>query len=176
MIRPPFDHSRHGVLHVLVRIQRRVRIDDLAGRRDDVRSAAGVRDEEELGIVGLRYSQVLIGCDREFIAALARREFIQRIDGIVRDANHRGAERLEPVGRLWRPGRRRGRVVFVGLNDLTGFGSFSLSVPSVPHVGGPRASSSCGRSSSAWAVPFSLPESSDWPNGFGPSSNPGGSC
>ena len=30
-----------------------------------------------------------------------------------------------------------GSLIFVGLNHLTGFGTFSLSVPSIPHVGSP---------------------------------------
>lgn len=30
-----------------------------------------------------------------------------------------------------------GSLIFVGLNDLTGFGSFSLTVSSIPHVGAP---------------------------------------
>ncbi len=30
-----------------------------------------------------------------------------------------------------------GALIFVGLNDLTGFGKFSLSIPNIPHVGSP---------------------------------------
>ncbi len=32
-----------------------------------------------------------------------------------------------------------GSLIFVGLNSLTGLGSFSLTVPSIPHVGSPNA-------------------------------------
>jgi H+/Cl- antiporter ClcA len=31
-----------------------------------------------------------------------------------------------------------GSLIFVGLNSLTGFGAFSLTVPSIPHVGSPN--------------------------------------
>ena len=30
-----------------------------------------------------------------------------------------------------------GSLIFVGLNDLTGFGTFSLNIPQIPHVGSP---------------------------------------
>src|SRR5277367_4603834 len=43
LIRAPFRYRSHGVFNVLVGTQGRVGIDDLAGRRNDIRSAVGVR-------------------------------------------------------------------------------------------------------------------------------------
>ena len=53
LFRPPLRDGSHGVFHVLVRIQRRIGIDDLAVRRDHIRSAVGVRRHEQRRIVCL---------------------------------------------------------------------------------------------------------------------------
>ena len=43
-----------------------------------------------------------------------------------------------------------GSLIFVGLNDLTGFGTFSLNIPQIPHVGSPTGAEFL------WAVAIGL--------------------
>ena len=69
-----------------------------------------------------------------------------------------------------------GELVFVGLDSLTGFGTFSLAIPNLPPSGIPPARCSCGPSSSAssprsWAV-----ASSGSRGRSGPAWSPGWSC
>ena len=53
-----------------------------------------------------------------------------------------------------------GSLIFVGLDDWTGFGTFSLAVPDIPTAGSPdRRRSSCGRSRSAFSRRSSAPAS-----------------
>ena len=42
-----------------------------------------------------------------------------------------------------------GALIYVGLGDWTGYGTFSLAVPDIPEVGSPTWPSSSGRSRSA---------------------------
>ena len=43
-----------------------------------------------------------------------------------------------------------GSLIFVGLNELTGFGTFSLNIPQIPHVGSPTGAEFL------WAVAIGL--------------------
>ena len=69
-------------------------------RRDHIRGAVGVRHHRHLGVISLDHLAVRIGSNREFAAAFADREFIQRFDLVVADANHRCAQGLELRRRL----------------------------------------------------------------------------
>jgi hypothetical protein len=76
----------------------RVLVNDLAGGRDHIRSAIGVLGlGGEHGVIGLGDALVGIGCHRKLIAAFAHGELVERVDGIVRDPDDRGAEGLEFV-------------------------------------------------------------------------------
>ena len=70
-----------------------------------------------------------------------------------------------------------GSLIFVGLDNLTGFGTFSLTVASIPHVGSPTGSEFL------WAIVIGLgcrrrrpPASSGWHPCCDPSCSGGGSC
>lgn len=55
-----------------------------------------------------------------------------------------------------------GMLVFIGLDSLTGFGTFSLAIPGLPRWGSPPARCSSGPSCSAWARRSSGAPSSGW--------------
>jgi H+/Cl- antiporter ClcA len=69
-----------------------------------------------------------------------------------------------------------GELVFVGLDSLTGFGTFSLAIPNLPPFGHPPARCSCGPSSSA-SSPRSWDVASSGSRGrSGATWSPGWSC
>ena len=56
-----------------------------------------------------------------------------------------------------------GFLIFVGLDNLTGFGTFTLAVPNLPPSARLPAQSSCGRLPSGWPQPCLAPSSAAWP-------------
>ena len=55
-----------------------------------------------------------------------------------------------------------GTLIFVGLDSLTGFGTFSLSIPGLPPFAHPTEPCSGGPSCSAWSPPCWAPASACW--------------
>ena len=61
-----------------------------------------------------------------------------------------------------------GTLIFVGLDSLTGFGTFSLSIPGLPPFAHPTGPCSGGPSCSAWSPPSWAPASACWALAFSP--------
>ena len=60
----------------------------------------------------------------------------------------------------WR--RETGSLIFIGLDNLTGLGTFSLALPGLPCFSQPTVAESAGRWRSDWPPPWSVPGSGDW--------------
>ena len=55
-----------------------------------------------------------------------------------------------------------GSLIFIGLNNLTGLGTFSLALPGLPCFSQPTVAESAGRRRSDWPPPWSVPGSGGW--------------
>ena len=64
-----------------------------------------------------------------------------------------------------------GALIFVGLSNWTGYGTFSLAIPGIPPFGSPDGAEFLWASSSALSPPCSAPASGDWASLSSRSSN-----
>src|SRR5665213_873952 len=83
----PFRDGVHCVLDMLVRAHVGEGVDDRACRIDDIGGPVRIgHQRRERRVIGFRDAHVAIGGDGEFALAFAHREFVQRLDAIMRDA------------------------------------------------------------------------------------------